>query len=436
MIRIMFKLLILLLGAVCIQQTALATLQFTDIDVTHEVYPDVVKLVEDYKILAGFPDKTFRGEKILTRSEFAKALVGALSYVETESGLSLKALTSREVNFKDIIPENWAYPFVLDLVSAYQIISGFPDGTFRGKSELNRYQVAVALAKAVSKVEQVSGNLIEVKEIAVPDLPASHWAYASVQKLISAGIISVDQDGFFKGKELVSRYELSSLLVKFIDFSLLIFNKKNKEVSQPLGTEPWAAFCGGWGNVYEGASGTNNWLGTAWAAAYGNTFTTGDWSGNYEIVGKYGFNRVNYLVPAGGAVVNENRYDLALNTIYPTTGIYGVGNKMVVGLEYINLSNALAPTDFMVLTLGLEDKAEVLGKKFLVRASYSLPFFRFSTSPSAFGQPSYLFDYEFSHEAEAFSLPILFGWSGEVMIFSGGATRFYNNVFFRYFMCL
>lgn len=422
-------------------------LAFTDLPEDHWAYPSVTRLVEEYKVISGYPDNTFRGEKTLNRYEFAKALVASLDYIESTREVNLKAETAKAVSFKDVKTTYWAYPYLMELVSKYQIVSGFPDGTFKGKNKLNRYQVSVAVAKALGRVEAVSGVSVEVNKIGLADVPSSHWAYGSVQKLMSAGIISAYKNGAFQGKEPVSRYALAAILVRFIDYSLQKLEKKVVEAppspsrverALQITSDPWATVSGGWGNIYESASGTNNWMGINLAAAYGDIFKIWRFSGNYEVSGKYGYNQINYVVPAGagvsGGFVGENRYELELNTIYPVVEFYGISGKLLLGMKYVNLSNPTAPADFTGFNVGIATKTKFLDREFLTRAFYSLPLARINVTPSVLGQPSQLFDYEASLDAEMLSYPVLLGLSGEIMTLSGGTARFYNTFFVRYFV--
>lgn len=53
------------------------------------------------------------------------------------------------------------------------------------------------------------------------DLPADHWAYPAVEKLVSRGILSGYPDGSFRGKNLVTRYALAVSLAKAIEEGVL-----------------------------------------------------------------------------------------------------------------------------------------------------------------------------------------------------------------------
>lgn len=67
--------------------------------------------------------------------------------------LMLALSSSAQVSFKDVPDNFWAKDAVYDLVKR-GITDGFPDGTFRGKETLTRYQTAVFLHKMANSIEK------------------------------------------------------------------------------------------------------------------------------------------------------------------------------------------------------------------------------------------------------------------------------------------
>ena len=59
---------------------------------------------------------------------------------------------------KDVPANHWATPAINSLVSK-GIINGYPDGTYRGKAFVTRYQIAVILDKAVNYLESPLNSL-------------------------------------------------------------------------------------------------------------------------------------------------------------------------------------------------------------------------------------------------------------------------------------
>jgi len=442
----MMRLKIIALGLVIgLVSPCIGALAFTDVPADHWAYPYVEKLVTKYQVISGFPDNTYRGDKTLNRYEFSKALVASLNYIETSQKVNLKAATVKEIQFSDVKKTHWAYPYLMDLVSKYQIISGYPDGTFKGTKTLTRNEVAVAVAKALGRVEIAAKSPVKLKAVNLTDLPATHWAYPSVQKLVSAGIIYPYEDGTFKGNQEVSRYLLAYILSNFIDYSVdkiragVVAPSELVNRSLEISSKPAAYVSGGMGNVYENDSGTNSWMNLNASASYGDIFNVWRFSGNYEITGKYSYNQINYMVPSGGGgvsggVVGENRFELEANTIHPLVEFYGISGKLLLGLKYFNLNNPSAPTDFTGFNAGLATSFKALGRRLLARAFYSYPVSRINVTPSVLGQPNQLFDYEVSTDADLFSYPVLLGLTGEIMSLSGGSSRYYNALFVRHFL--
>ena len=431
-------------------------IKFKDLTTKDPTYSYVMKMVVSYEAISGYPDGTFKGNKTITRAEFSKIMTNSLAYLEKRFNYPLaEEPATPEVKFKDLNAKNWAFPFVAKLVTKYKIISGYPDGTFRPNQTINRYELATVLAKTLkliySRYEMTLPS--PTREAAIADVKPGHWAMKDIQLLLYSKIMNVTRQKnkvLFAGTKAVTRFEVTVSTAKLINQSetaIASLPKKIREAVAPpsqvekaaqISSRPEAYFSGGAGNVYESASGTNNWMGFNGSASYGNIFKLWRLSGNYEIAGKYGFNQIVYVVPSGGGVaggtVNENRYELELNTIYPIVKFLGVTGKLLVGAKYINLNNPTAPTNFTGLNLGVVTAANLFGKNVLARAFYSYPLARASVSPSIFGQPTQLFDYEASIDATLFRLPLLLGFSGETMTLSGGPARYYNNFFVRYFL--
>jgi len=71
---------------------------------------------------------------------------------------------SAQIRFKDVPDNSWAAPAVYDLVKR-GITDGFPDGTFRGKETLTRYQTAVFLYKMANSIEKKIVSKSEIQRM-------------------------------------------------------------------------------------------------------------------------------------------------------------------------------------------------------------------------------------------------------------------------------
>lgn len=445
--------------------------EFKDLKTSDPNYPYIKKMVEA-GILSGYPDKTFRGKKTITRAEFSKVMTKSLNNVEQQAGIQLAgAPTTSEVSFKDLPKKHWAYPTVYELVAKYQIFSGYPDKTFKPNKTINRFELATVLSKALKKSYGAYGlpvpavSTLEAKTLA--DVKPKHWAQNDIQLLVKLGILDVKTETktenvkvkkgkktvtekvkktitVFGGDQPVDRNLAAASVSKMLDHLSAKMPKKAAAVSKEavdkymMAGNAKAYLAGAYGHVMESASQTNNWLGMGGSAIYGNKYDLMGFRGDYEIDGLYRYNQMVYMVPSGGGgvtggTVNENRVDVDVNTIIPVVEFYGVKGKALLGLKYATLKNSMAPTDFFAFNAGVATITPIFGKEYLARAFYSLIPLGAAKNASALGQPNVLLNYEASTDITLFDIPLMLGYQGETMFLNGGTyTRFYNMLFARY----
>lgn len=71
----------------------------------------------------------------------------------------------------DVPPRHWAYDAVQSLIQQ-GILTGYPDGTFRGKAPVTRYEFAVALRRALREMSRQVDNLsLELRRRVLPPPP-------------------------------------------------------------------------------------------------------------------------------------------------------------------------------------------------------------------------------------------------------------------------
>ncbi|MFA6169420.1 MAG: S-layer homology domain-containing protein [Candidatus Margulisiibacteriota bacterium] len=437
-------------------------------------YDFVMKMVNDYQVISGYPDGTFKGTKTINRAEFAKIVTNALDYVEKKYEISLAdEPADSNVTFKDFKAKHWAYPFASKLIAKYKLFSGYPDGTFKPGKTINRFEMATVLSKTLrliyDRCEVTMPQPSSKEVVALKDVKKNHWAMKDIQLMLYTKIMtatSANKLKYFKGNANVNRYDVAIAGVKLIKLSdsaiaslsaekLAALRKKSagpaaaalpdeKDLiakSVVIPSKPQTSLAGGYGGVYEKGSATDNWRGLSLAGTYADKFSVLGLSGNYEMTGKYGYNQVVYTVPnsngGGGlsaSINNEHRLELEANTTYPVLDFYGIKGKVLLGAKHFYLRNESAPSSFTGFNAGVVSSAKIWDRDLLVKAFYSLPLIRTQLTPSVQGQPIQLFDYEASVNATVFDLPMLVGLTGETMLFSGGDNRYYNMLFARYFL--
>jgi hypothetical protein len=78
--------------------------------------------------------------------------------------------------FKDVPANHWAYP-ALQQLQADGIVLGYPDGTFRGKRPITRYELAAITARAIKHVQELLANAATAPKVSPDDI-------ATLRKLI------------------------------------------------------------------------------------------------------------------------------------------------------------------------------------------------------------------------------------------------------------
>ena len=108
--------------------------------------------------------------------------------------------------FSDVT-NHWAANFIEELVNR-QLISGFPNGTFRPEDNLTRAQYAALIAKSFNLPRQVGttgGNF--------RDIPQNFWAAEPISKAVAMGFLSGYPDGTFRPQQNLTRVQAFVSLV-------------------------------------------------------------------------------------------------------------------------------------------------------------------------------------------------------------------------------
>lgn len=119
------------------------SIHFTDVPKTHQAYGAIQSAVNS-GILQGYDGK-FHGKRLLNRYQIATILVKLLA----KAGITTDTIESM-IHFTDVPKGFWAYDAVQYVVEA-GMLQGY-DGKFHGKRLLNRYQMAVIIAKLLAKM--------------------------------------------------------------------------------------------------------------------------------------------------------------------------------------------------------------------------------------------------------------------------------------------
>lgn len=165
-------------------------------------------------IVDGGVNGNFKPKEDMTRAEFATILV---------RGLGLK-LAEGKAPYADVNASDW-YNSAIATAHAYQLISGFEDGTFRPSDKLTRQQAMVMIAKAMKLTQlkdklplQAADDLLQAFGLA----NTSGWAKQSIADCIQGGIV-VGKSGLELALEdSITRAEVAVMIQRLLENSELI----------------------------------------------------------------------------------------------------------------------------------------------------------------------------------------------------------------------
>lgn len=116
-----------------------------------------------------------------------------------------------QTSFTDIASNYWAQDFIAELVRL-DIISGFPDGTFRPNEPVTRAQFAAMIRKAFEKTK--------IRNVSIRDVSSRHWAYNAIEEACETGFLTVNSANNFNPKQKLSRLEVLLALTQGLNYSV------------------------------------------------------------------------------------------------------------------------------------------------------------------------------------------------------------------------
>ncbi len=140
-----------------------ASTEYSDTEGTK--YEGAVAVLGALDIVAGYPDGTYKPEKVVTRAEMCKLVIAALNMSDYVAG--------SYAGFPDVPGSHWASSYIA-YATSLGVIQGYPDGTFRPENPVTYQEAASMLVRALGYED----------EYLVGTWPASH-----VNVAMSEGIL-------------------------------------------------------------------------------------------------------------------------------------------------------------------------------------------------------------------------------------------------------
>jgi len=119
-------------------------------------------------------------------------------------GLQISGLTAFAAMFQDL-QGNWASNAIQDL-SNQNIITGYPDGSFRPNGSITRAEFSAVMVKALGLNSAANGTQT------FNDVPSNNWAYPAIETVRSAGLVSGYPGGLFAPSRNLTRAEAIAIM--------------------------------------------------------------------------------------------------------------------------------------------------------------------------------------------------------------------------------
>jgi len=184
-------------------QTTGAFALFTDVPATHP-QAEAIKVLELRKIVSGYPDKTFKPDKLVTRGEFLKMAFNDIGYRQPPS----EGTTA----FLDIPGDSWIAPYVKKALEINIITANGAQPLFKPTDPITRVDT-IKIAFAISGISTPYYTDISPEELFQDVRPNAWYAYLARSAKIH-GITTVKNPGLFWAKHLMTRGDAAELVYK------------------------------------------------------------------------------------------------------------------------------------------------------------------------------------------------------------------------------
>ncbi len=153
---------------------------------------------ENIAFITGYKDLTFRPDDSITRAELAKIIYSVFG----------KGTVNNTVNFSDVKSDAWYYDAIAFL-SNYNVINGYPDGTFRPDKEITRGEYTALL----SRISNISPDNYSMN---FKDVSYTSAYYHEIKEVSYAGWLNGYPDKTFRPENNLTRAETVKSFIIFL----------------------------------------------------------------------------------------------------------------------------------------------------------------------------------------------------------------------------
>ena len=145
-------------------------------------YAGYVEYLTGYGVAVGYNDRTYRGDKAITRAEFT-AMAARFFDVFGDGD---EAIMEQYQGFDDVNDGYWAAEYIKD-AAIHGWVEGYGDGTFRADDPIDRAEVVTIVNRLLGREadeDYIADNYRRL--VTFPDVSSRHWAYYQVLEAANA----------------------------------------------------------------------------------------------------------------------------------------------------------------------------------------------------------------------------------------------------------
>jgi hypothetical protein len=180
-----------LLIALSISAKAYSDEAYTDLDSNYE-FGDAVNFISEQGYASGYEDGTFKPEQPINRAETLKIILNASSIALSGSGA---------VALDDVTESDWFYPYV-QTAGQIGIISGYPDGTFKGTNTVNKAEFLKMYFEALG---------LDIS----PARENQDWYQNYFELAVQKYAITANAEGDYGMGDLLTRAEVADIIYRY-----------------------------------------------------------------------------------------------------------------------------------------------------------------------------------------------------------------------------
>lgn len=187
-------------------------------DISNHWAKSEIERLADLQISNGFPDRSYKPQKNLSREEFVVFLTRMLGYSEKV----------KKPSFKDVPVKHWSSPNIEAAVKEKIIyVKDYPKG-FDLRKPITREEIALMTARAL-KLDPERSYKFTFKDASKISLDKNMVAAA-----VKAGLVKGYPDKTFRPKANSTRAEAAVMLIRFYDYALMTENPNVPRPNSPM----------------------------------------------------------------------------------------------------------------------------------------------------------------------------------------------------------